>query len=69
MTAFGLAVAIPAVLGYNALTRGNKGVISKLNRFAHDLHAYFVTGARVRPTSASARATDDNGVRLAVKNQ
>ncbi len=56
MTALGLAVAIPAVLGYNALVRGNKSVLSKLNRFAHDLHAYFVTGARVsaggaRPTS------------------
>ena len=47
MTALGLAVAIPAVLGYNALVRGNKGVLQKLNRFAHDLHAYFVTGARV----------------------
>jgi biopolymer transport protein ExbB len=47
MTALGLAVAIPAVLGYNALVRGNKSVIGKLNRFAHDLHAYFVTGARV----------------------
>ena len=47
MTAFGLAVAIPAVLGYNALTRGNKAVLTKLNRFAHDLHAYLITGARV----------------------
>ena len=47
MTALGLAVANPAVLGYNALVRGNKGVLQKLNRFAHDLHAYFVTGARV----------------------
>jgi len=47
MTALGLAVAIPAVLGYNALVRGNKGVLNKLNRFAHDLHAYFVTGSRV----------------------
>jgi biopolymer transport protein ExbB len=47
MTALGLAVAIPAVLGYNALVRGNKGVLTKLNRFAHDLHSYFVTGARV----------------------
>jgi len=47
MTALGLAVAIPAVLGYNALVRGNKSVSSKLNRFAHDLHAYFVTGARI----------------------
>ena len=51
MTALGLAVAIPAVLGYNTLVRGNKGVINKLNRFAHDLHAYFVTGARVNPSS------------------
>jgi biopolymer transport protein ExbB len=47
MTALGLLVAIPAVLGYNALVRGNKGVTHRLNRFAHDLHAYFVTGARV----------------------
>jgi biopolymer transport protein ExbB len=47
MTALGLAVAIPAVLGYNALVRANKNVIARLNRFAHDLHAYFVTGARV----------------------
>jgi biopolymer transport protein ExbB len=47
MTALGLAVAIPAVLGYNALVRGNKSVLFRLNRFAHDLHAYFVTGARV----------------------
>jgi biopolymer transport protein ExbB len=47
MTALGLAVAIPAVLGYNALVRGNKAILGKLNSFAHDLHAYFVTGARV----------------------
>ncbi len=56
MTALGLAVAIPAVLGYNALVRGNKGVSAKLNRFAHDLHAYYVTGARVG-TSAMANVT------------
>jgi biopolymer transport protein ExbB len=48
MTALGLAVAIPAVLGYNALVRGNKFVLTALNSFAHDLHAYFVTGARVQ---------------------
>ena len=47
MTALGLAVAIPAVLGYNALVRGNKSILIRLNHFAHDLHAYFVTGARV----------------------
>ena len=53
MTALGLAVAIPAVLGYNALVRGNKAVLNQLNRFAHDLHAYFVTGARVNNTDAA----------------
>jgi biopolymer transport protein ExbB len=47
MTALGLAVAIPAVLGYNALLRGNKSTLAKLNCFAYDLHAYFVTGARI----------------------
>lgn len=45
MTAFGLAVAIPAVLGYNALNRGNRAILAKLNRFAHQLHAYLITGA------------------------
>lgn len=47
MTAFGLAVAIPAVLGYNALTRSNKGILGKLHRFARQLHAYFLTGSPV----------------------
>ncbi|MCC7006664.1 MAG: MotA/TolQ/ExbB proton channel family protein [Ottowia sp.] len=50
MTALGLAVAIPAVLGYNALTRANKTASARLHRFAHDLHAYFVTGNRVTNT-------------------
>jgi biopolymer transport protein ExbB len=45
MTAFGLAVAIPAVLGFNALSRANKGIIGRLNQFAHQLHTYFLTGA------------------------
>ena len=53
MTALGLAVAIPAVLGYNALVRGNKSVLMKLNRFAHDLHAYFITGARVTASGST----------------
>lgn len=46
MTATGLAVAIPAVLGYNALLRGNKGVHARLRRFAHELHSFLLTGAR-----------------------
>ena len=47
MTALGLAVAIPAVLAYNALVRTNKKIASALNCFGYDLHAYLVTGARV----------------------
>ncbi len=46
MTAAGLFVAIPAVLAYNALTRGNRIVLAQLDGFAHDLHAYLTTGAK-----------------------
>ena len=55
MTAAGLFVAIPAVLAYNALTRANRLVMARLDGFAHDLHAYFTTGAR-RPASADSSA-------------
>jgi biopolymer transport protein ExbB len=47
MTAGGLAVAIPAVLGYNILIRGQKTFFNKLNSFAHDLHTCLNTGARM----------------------
>lgn len=46
MTAAGLFVAIPAVLAYNALTRGNRLTLAYLDGFAHDLHAFLTTGAR-----------------------
>jgi biopolymer transport protein ExbB len=52
MTAFGLAVATPAVLGYNALTRSNRAIVGGMRRFAHTLHAYFVTGAPLAVASA-----------------
>ncbi len=45
MTAIGLAVAIPAVLGYNALTRRNRIVLGRLDAFGHDLLTLAVTGA------------------------
>ena len=38
MTALGLAVAIPAVLAYNAFIRRNRIWMSKLDDFAHDLY-------------------------------
>lgn len=50
MTAFGLAVAIPAVLAYNAFTRANRLVLGQLDGFAHDLHATLITGSRLTET-------------------
>jgi biopolymer transport protein ExbB len=38
MTAIGLAVAVPAVLGYNWLVRRNKSVMESVNAFGNDLH-------------------------------
>jgi biopolymer transport protein ExbB len=47
MTALGLAVAVPAVLGYNLLVRNNRVIIASFHAFAEDLLAYLTTGARV----------------------
>jgi len=47
MTALGLFVAVPAVLGYNYLIRRNKSVTEKLGDFASDVHGYLMSGARV----------------------
>jgi biopolymer transport protein ExbB len=47
MTAIGLAVAVPAVLGYNVLLRRNKNVQERVTHFAHELHAYVLSGAKL----------------------
>ena len=47
MTAIGLAVAVPAVLGYNILLRRNKGVQEMVSHFTHELHAYLISGAKM----------------------
>ncbi|CAN5434539.1 N/A [soil metagenome] len=44
MTAIGLAVAIPAVLGYNYLVRSNRMMLARLDGFAHDLFTFLSTG-------------------------
>ncbi|MEY2624341.1 MAG: hypothetical protein RL412_116 [Pseudomonadota bacterium] len=57
MTAIGLAVAVPAVMGYNWLISRNKGVQEQLGNFTSDLHSFLVSGARVAvPTQAAAPA-------------
>jgi len=46
MTAIGLAVAVPAVLGYNWLVRRNKAVIEQVNAFGSDLHAVLLASGK-----------------------
>ena len=45
MTAIGLAVAIPAVLGYNWLARRNKAVMDEVREFSEELNAVIVGSA------------------------
>ena len=45
MTAIGLAVAIPAVLAYNAFVKQNRVITAMLDTFAQDLHTLLTTGA------------------------
>jgi len=52
MTAFGLAVAVPAVLGYNWLVRRNKTAMERVRSFGADLHAVLLS---TTPKSAAAR--------------
>ncbi len=44
MTALGLAVAIPAVLAYNAFNRRNRMWLARLDAFAHDLYVLTTVG-------------------------
>jgi biopolymer transport protein ExbB len=46
MTAIGLAVAVPAVLGYNWLVRRNKAAMEEVNAFGSDLHAVLLASAK-----------------------
>jgi len=56
MTAFGLAVAVPAVLGYNWLVRRNKSALELLRNFGADLHMVLMSGGNVRRPAAAAAA-------------
>ena len=44
MTAFGLFVAVPAVLGYNWLVKRNKGAMEEVRSFSADLHSVLLSG-------------------------
>lgn len=45
MTAIGLAVAVPAVLGYNFIVRKNKTTMDKIRHFGSDLHSVLLASS------------------------
>lgn len=68
MTGIGLAVAIPAVMAYNAFTRSNRVLAARLDAFAYELHSFLTlgeapgaaaqqVGANVRPLKPAAAVT------------
>jgi len=46
MTAIGLAVAVPAVLGYNWLVRRNKTAMALVRQFSGELHMVLIAGVQ-----------------------
>ncbi|RDI01494.1 outer membrane transport energization protein ExbB [Caldimonas thermodepolymerans] len=62
MTGIGLAVAIPAVMGYNWLTRSNRVLTAKLDAFAFELFTFLSLGQslqggeNVRPLNTTGKA-------------
>ncbi|WP_175819787.1 MotA/TolQ/ExbB proton channel family protein [Burkholderia sp. BCC0419] len=55
MTAIGLAVAVPAVLGYNFLVRRNKSVMERVRNFGAQLHTVLLAGSK-RPARVPSAA-------------
>lgn len=63
MTAIGLAVAIPAVLAYNAFVKSNRNTAHQLDSFAQDLHVLITTGTvlikkKVEKSKAAAKVSN-----------
>jgi biopolymer transport protein ExbB len=56
MTAFGLFVAVPAVLGYNFLVRRNKSAMEEVRAFSADLHLVLMSGAMSTAAGSSKKA-------------
>ena len=49
MTGIGLAVAIPAVVGYNAIVRSNRVLNARLDAFAFELLTFLSMGQSLKP--------------------
>ncbi len=56
MTAIGLAVAVPAVLGYNFLLGRNKAIMERVKLFQSDLEQVIVSGSRIEGAGAKVIA-------------
>lgn len=54
MTAFGLFVAVPAVLGYNFLVRRNKTAMEDVRAFGADVHMVLISGTMGTPDASGA---------------
>jgi biopolymer transport protein ExbB len=61
MTAFGLFVAVPAVLGYNWLVRRNKTVMEEVRSFSADVHSVLISGAMSTSEAGRAAGAKKNG--------
>jgi len=59
MTAFGLVVAIPAVLAYNVLGRLGRQLSEELDGFAHDLHVYVCAPSEHTPPVRAQQAAHE----------
>jgi biopolymer transport protein ExbB len=57
MTAMGLAVAVPAVLGYNWLVRRNKTAMERVRAFGADLHSVLMSAGGIRGNEPARAAT------------
>jgi len=63
MTGIGLAVAIPAVVAYNWLTRSNRVLIARLDAFAYELFNFVSMGAPLASSKAPEIANPTSNVR------
>jgi biopolymer transport protein ExbB len=57
MTGLGLAVAVPAVIGYNTLTRSNRVLAARLDAFAYELHTFVCMGQALGHDGSKAQGS------------
>jgi biopolymer transport protein ExbB len=62
MTAFGLAVALPAVIAYNIFVRINRVYLAELDGFAHDVFALLTTGQAGVPAQPALKSVSRTSI-------